>query len=190
MTAPDWRGPGEFFRLLTRGGGLHGVPCGSSTASRALQRMIAREGKACDGDIVVCEEGMQCDQSTCRKPTTEVPEGGSCTVNRCAPALFCNAPFTCTARHEPDDTCEPNRLCSRDSMCSAEGVCGTLPGEGATCNPGPVLCAPGMICGTFTCIGLVGDGAPCPGGYECDTPFTCREGVCRSAGFCSTPPGP
>jgi hypothetical protein len=69
-------------------------------------------------------------------------------------------------------------------------VCVALPGEGGQCNPGPERCASGMICGDFTCVRLLGDGAPCPRGFECDTPFTCREGVCRSASFCSAPPAP
>ncbi|MEP7123758.1 MAG: hypothetical protein ABJE95_22710 [Byssovorax sp.] len=153
--------------------------------------LVGKEGQSCDGDVVVCEEGMVCDQSTCRKPTTEVHEGGSCAVNRCAPPLFCDSRYSvCAARHEPGGACAPNRLCSPDATCSAEGVCVALPGEGAQCNPGPERCASGLICGDFTCVRLVGDGAPCPKGFECDTPFACREGVCRTASFCSTPPKP
>lgn len=153
--------------------------------------MVVKEGQSCDGDVVVCEEGMLCDQATCRKPTTDVPEGGSCAVDRCAPPLFCDSRHSvCAARHELGDACAPNRWCSPTSTCSAEGVCVALPGEGAQCNPGPERCASGLICGDFTCIRLVGDGAPCPKGFGCDTPFTCRDGVCRNASFCSTPPGP
>jgi hypothetical protein len=153
--------------------------------------MVVKEGQSCNGDVVVCEEGLVCDQATCRKPTTDVPEGGSCAVNRCAPPLFCNTRYSvCAVRHELGDACEPNRLCSPTANCNAEGVCVDLPGEGAQCNPGPERCASGLICGTFTCVRLLGEGAPCPQGFECDTPFTCREGVCRNAGFCSTPPGP
>jgi hypothetical protein len=150
---------------------------------------VVKEGQSCDGDVVVCEEGMACDHSMCRKPTTEFHEGASCAINRCAPPLFCETTgYTCAARHDPGGTCAPNRLCSPDTACSAEGACVALPGEGKRCSPG--WCPTGMICGDNSCSRLVGEGMPCPRGYECDTPFSCRDRVCRTASFCSTPAAP
>ncbi len=145
------------------------------------------EGQSCDADVVICEEGMVCDQSKCRKPTTVFQEGGSCAIDRCAPPLFCDSTSRCAALHVPGAACVPTRLCSPDAACTAEGACVALPGEGGQCNPGPERCASGLMCADFTCVRLLGDGVPCPRGFECDTPFTCRDGVCRDASFCSMP---
>ena len=149
-----------------------------------------KEGEACDGDVVGCEEGVQCVQSVCRKPTSDVPLGGACTVDRCAPGLYCDQEWTCASPHAVGDACAPDRLCAPDAMCSAAGVCGAMPGEGETCNPGAERCRSGMICGDFTCVRLGGDGAACPQGFGCDAPFACRDDVCRPIGFCSAQPAP
>ncbi len=73
------------------------VDAGSSSENRCIDGalcrvghcfaiMVVKEGQSCDGDIVVCEEGMRCDQGfECDTPFT-------CREGVCRNASFCSTP--------------------------------------------------------------------------------------------------
>lgn len=173
------------------GSGLQHFVC--SALEGLSQGVCLVAGSTCDPLLDSCGAGEVCGfrggQTTCLA-AGEVPLGGDCSVNGCAPGGLC-LKLTDRARAECFAPCDPGqpRCPGGDAVCSAIdghpfGVCQK---SEQACTPMADSCVGGTICG------VVGAGTSCvaPGpkaiGEACDHAACAQGGVCLRLGDEPTP---